>query len=72
MGHILCENRGDKLKMDPGCYERHWMREEYQSEAYILGLPILIATSKSEEVPSWYMLMLTGTFKMKKKLTILI
>ena len=46
--------------MDPGCYERHWVREEDQSEACILAL---IATCKSEEVPARYMLMLTGTSK---------
>ena len=63
MGHILCENRGGKPKMGPGCYERHWVREEDQSEACILALAILIATSKSEEVPARYMMMLTGTSK---------
>ena len=42
MGHILCENRGGKPKMGPGCYERHWVRED-QSETCILALAILIA-----------------------------
>ena len=49
--------------MCPGCYEIHWVREENQSEACILALAILIATSKSEEVPARYMLMQTGTSK---------
>ena len=43
MGHILCENRGDKPKMGPVCYERHWVREDDQSETCILALAILIA-----------------------------
>ena len=66
MGHVLCENLGGKLKMGPGCCERHWVRETDQSEACILALAILIATSKSEEVPARYMLMLTGTCKIFK------
>ena len=40
------------------------MRED-QTETFILALAILmlIATSKSEDVPARYMLMLTGTSK---------
>ena len=45
-----------------GVFRSHWLRED-QSEAFILALAILIATSKSEEVPARYMLMLTGTSK---------
>ena len=63
MGHILGENCGGKPKMGSGCYKRSWVREEDKSEACILALAILIATSKSEEVPARYMLMLTGTSK---------
>ena len=67
MGHVLFKNPRSKPKIGPGCYERHWVREEDQSEACILALAILIATSKSEEVPARYMLMLTGTSKIWKK-----
>ena len=49
--------------MGPGCYDRHWVRENDQCVACILALAILIATSKSEDVPARYMLMLTGTSK---------
>ena len=49
--------------MGPGCYDRHGVNEDDHSMAFILALAILIVTSKSEEVPARYMLMLTGTFK---------
>ena len=47
--------------MGPGCYDRHWVRENDQSVACIL------ATCKSKKVPARYMLMLTGIAKIKKK-----
>ena len=53
--------------MGPGCYDRHWVRENDQCVACILALAILLATCKSEKVPARYMLMLTGIAKMKKK-----
>ena len=52
--------------MGPGCYDRHWVREDDQSVACILALAILLATCKSEKVPARYMLMLTGIAKIKK------
>ena len=67
MGHILRENCGGKPKMGPGCYDRHWVREDDQSVACIQALAILLATCKSEKVPDRYMLMLIGNAKMKKK-----
>ena len=53
--------------MGPGCYDRHWVRENDQCVACILALAILLATCKSEKVPARYMLMLTGIAKIKKK-----